>query len=495
MSDSSAPLWLFADQLGPHIHSAEGHHGREVVLIESTAALRRRAGHRQKAHLLLSGMRHLADDLGERAHHLKADGYRDALVEFGRPVVVHEPTSWAAHDFVHRLQAEGLVEEVLPNPSFALPRSDFEQWAGNSSRFRLEMFYRDQRTRFDILMDGDQPMGGAWNYDHDNRKSPPKMPTLGVPDPWWPEEDGIDEQVRADLDALDAPWSGVDGPRLFAVTAAEAQSALETFIDHRLADFGPYEDAMMGGDWSMSHSLLSVPLNLSLLHPLDAVHAAEAAAREGSVPLASAEGFIRQILGWREFVWHLYWHFGRDYRTGNNELNAHRPLPDWFRDLDAGAVTAKCLSDALGGVHDRGWVHHIPRLMVLGNHALQQGYDPDELTRWYTANFVDGYEWVMPVNVVGMSQHADGGKMATKPYSSGGAYINKMSDFCKDCEFDPRKRIGADACPFTAGYWAFTHRHRDRLAKNIRTRRAVASMERLSDLDAVLEQERHRDRF
>ncbi|OZG30561.1 cryptochrome/photolyase family protein [Williamsia sp. 1138] len=494
MSRSPAPLWLFADQLGPHIHSSPENAERDVVLIESSAALHRRAGHRQKAHLLLSGMRHLADELGDRARYIRGVGYRDVLAELPGPVAVHEPTSRAAHEFVHRLASEGLVSEVLPNPSFALPREDFEQWASGHRSFRMETFYREQRTRFDVLMDGDQPAGGTWNFDHDNRKPPPKRRTLGVDEPWWPTEDAIDDEVRADLDALNVSWTGVDGPRLFAVTADEAQAALRTFIDHRLETFGPYEDAIMGDDWTMSHSLLSVPLNLSLLDPLDVVHAAERVAREGEVPLASAEGFIRQILGWREFIWHLYWHFGADY-TANNELDATAPLPDWFRHLDAEAVTARCLSDALSGVRDRGWVHHIPRLMVLGSHALQRGYDPAELTAWFTANFVDGYEWVMPVNVVGMSQHADGGLMATKPYTSGGAYINKMSDHCSDCEFDPKKRLGDDACPFTAGYWYFTHQHQKLLGDNVRTRRQVSNMNRLSDLDAVIEQERARDQF
>ncbi len=494
MTTTPNPLWLFADQLGRHIHSAPEHVDRDVILIESTAALRRRGGHRQKAHLLLSGMRHLVAELGERAQLWQAEGYRDALIELGRPVVVHEPSSRAAHDFVHALADEGLVSEILPNPSFALSRKDFDTWAGDGKTFRMENFYRDQRRRFDILMDGDRPTGGTWNYDHDNREAPPKRETLGVDAPWWPTEDEIDEQVRADLDALDVEWSGVDGPRLFAVTTDEAEEALRTFIDQRLATFGRYEDAIMGADWAMSHSLLSVPLNLSLLDPLDVVHAAEDAARSGAVEIAAAEGFIRQIIGWREFIWHLYWHFGADYTT-RNELDARVPLPDWFRDLDSGAVTARCLSDALDGVRERGWVHHIPRLMILGSHALQRGYDPAELTEWFRANFVDGFEWVMPVNVIGMSQHADGGLMATKPYTSGGAYINKMSDHCRSCEFDPKKRLGDDACPFTAGYWAFTHRHQEMLSANFRTSRSVSTMNRLADLDAVLEQEAGREVF
>ena len=237
-----------------------------------------------------------------------------------------------------------------------------------------------------------------------------------------------------------------------------------------------------------------MPLNLGVLHPLDAVEAAERAYRDGDAPLAAVEGFIRQILGWREYMWHLYWHFGPEY-PANNELAARTSLPEWWKDLDADAVTAQCLHHALKGVRDRGWTHHIQPLMVLGSHALQRGYRPDELTEWFATAYVDGFRWVMPTNVVGMSQHADGGLLATKPYTSGGAYINKMSDHCGDCDYDPKKRVGEGACPFTAGYWAFTHRHRDLLSRNNRTRRAVSSMDRLNDLDAVLEQESARDRF
>ena len=193
-------------------------------------------------------------------------------------------------------------------------------------------------------------------------------------------------------------------------------------------------------------------------------------------------------------MWHLYWHFGEDY-VEENELRARTRLPDWWTDLDADAVTAACLREALQGVRDRGWTHHIQRLMVLGNHALQRGYRPDELTEWFATAYVDGFRWVMPINVVGMSQHADGGRLATKPYASGGAYINKMSNHCGDCAYDPKKRIGDDACPFTAGYWNFVHRHRDRLERNNRTRRSVSTMDRLTDLDAVLEREKHRTTF
>lgn len=488
------PLWLFADQLGPRVHAGEHAH-RPVLLVEAASALRRRRYHRQKLHLVLSGLRHAAADLGERATLIRADTYTEALRRYGRPVLVHEPTSFPAAAFVERLRGQGLVVEVLPTPTFALPRNEFRHWAGGRKRFRLEDFYREQRRRFGVLMDGSEPVGGRWNYDTDNRESPPKGATaLDVPAPYRPREDDIDAEVRRDLDGMSLDTVGVDGPRLFAVTAAEARRALDRFIAERLPLFGRYEDAMMGGDWAMAHSLLSVPLNLGVLHPLDAVHAAEQAYRQGSAPLAAAEGFIRQILGWREYMWHLYWHFGPGY-LDNNSLQAQTPLPRWWADLDADAVSAECLRQALTGVRDRGWAHHIQRLMVLGNHALQRGYRPRELSDWFATAFVDGFAWVMPTNVIGMSQHADGGLLATKPYASGGAYLNRMSNHCAQCRFDPTKRLGEDACPFTAGYWGFVHRHQDLLAANNRTARAVSSMRRLADLEAVVEQEAHREHF
>ncbi|MBJ7341382.1 cryptochrome/photolyase family protein [Mycolicibacterium sp.] len=497
MTDSTrddTPLWLFADQLGPAVHGGEHAH-REVLLVEATSALRKRRYHRQKLHLVLSALRHANEDLGERSTLLRADTYTDALEQFGRPVLVHEPTSHAAEKFVHRMLKQGLVTEVLPTPTFALSRKDFQHWAGNRQRFRMEDFYRDQRRRFDVLMDGREPVGNRWNYDEDNRESPPKkQTTLGLPKPYQPREDDVDEQVRRDLDDMNLDTVGVDGPRLFAVTPTEARRALNRFIEHRLPQFGRYEDAIMGEDWAMSHSLLSVPLNLGVLHPLDAVEAAEQAYRRDEAPLAAVEGFVRQILGWREYMWHLYWHFGPTY-THNNALGAHAALPSWWTDLDAESITAACLRDAIGGVRDRGWNHHIQRLMVLGNHALQRGYKPDDLTEWFATAYVDGFRWVMPTNVIGMSQHADGGLLATKPYASGGAYINKMSDHCGGCAYDPKKRLGDDACPFTAGYWNFVHHNRDMLAKNNRTQRVVANMDRLKDLDAVLEQEADRQEF
>jgi deoxyribodipyrimidine photolyase-related protein len=496
---TKTPLWLFGDQLGRHFHATPANRGRELLLIESEAAMARRPYHRQKLHLVLSAMRHLAAELGDRATVIRARTYREGLERYGRPVVVHEPGSHAAEAFVERLAGEGIVESVLPTAGFILAKEEFAEWADERKRLLMEDFYRDQRRRFDVLLEADgDPVGGRWNLDHDNREPPPHRSTLGVPPPYRPQEDAIDRDVRQDLDRLERAGRihpvGSDGPRLFPVTHAEAQRALRRFVTSRLPTFGAHEDAMLAGDWTMSHALLSAPLNLGLLAPLHVVRQAERCHRDGRAPLNSTEGFIRQILGWREWIWHLYWHMGPEYLDGN-ALEATTALPDWWQALDPAEVTARCLHDVLAGVRDRGYAHHIQRLMVLGNHALQRGYAPRALTDWFATAFVDGYPWVMAANVIGMSQYADGGVVATKPYASGGAYINTMSDYCHGCRFDPTIRLGPDACPFTAGYWAWLDRNAARLQGNHRMARPLSGLRRLRDRAAVVRQELHRERY
>jgi deoxyribodipyrimidine photolyase-related protein len=270
---------------------------------------------------------------------------------------------------VEDLTRDGIVASVLPTPGFILARQDFAAWADGRERLLMEDFYRDQRRRFGVLLEpGDDPQGGRWNLDHDNRERPPKQATLGVPRPYRPHEDAIDREVRRDLDRLRDDRRidpvGDDGPRAFAVTRAEAHRALRRFLTTRLPTFGPYQDAMLSRDWAMSHALLSAPLNLGLLDPLYVVHQAERCLRDGRAPLNSVEGFIRQILGWREWIWHLYWYMGPSY-LDRNALHATAALPAWWEELDADEVTARCLHDALAGVRDRGWVHHIQRLMIL----------------------------------------------------------------------------------------------------------------------------------
>jgi len=480
--------WLFAGQLGSQFDD-----GGKILLIEARSVFGRRPMHRAKAHLILSAIRHRVRELGERVEFHQVGRYSD-VVDGRDDLEVIDPTSWNARRFVRR---RGIP--VLPSRGFVTSEADFGAWASSrgAGRLLLEDFYRDVRSRTGILMQGAAPEGGAWNYDHDNRQPPPRnAATLGLT-PWWPGEDEIDAQVRNDLDRWSAEGSitlvGDDGPRRFAVTESEANIALTDFLNYRLPDFGPYEDAMLQGDWTMAHSLLSVPLNLGLLDPRAVVDAAEAKYHAGEAPLSSVEGFIRQIAGWRDYVWHLYWHLGEGYRTEHNVLAATTPLPRAFAALDSALITAHCLHETIDGMRRHGWAHHIQRLMVLGNWAMQHGYDPVALNDWFIDMFVDGTPWVMPANVIGMSQHADGGIVATKPYAAGGAYISKMSDYCGSCRFNPKVRLGEDACPFTAGYWAFLDRNESRLAGNARMMQPLAGLRRLSDREAVVDQERHRE--
>ncbi len=478
--------WIFGDQLGPHFLDAAD---QPVLMIESDRVFRRRAFHRQKAHLILSAMRHRAAELGDQCDYRRTETYRGGLADISEPLDVVQPTSWAAVHLVDALATERDLERQ-PARGYATTRAEFTAWADGRGgrRLLMEDFYRDSRRRLDVLMRAGEPVGGRWNFDAENREPPPKTATLGLPEPLWPVEDDIDAEVRADLDQLERDgvrFVGVDGVRRFAATREEALAALDDFIEHRLPTFGRYEDAILGEDRWMAHSLLSAPLNLGLLDPIEVARAAEEAYAAGEAPIAAVEGFVRQVIGWRDYIWHLYWYLGEDYRN-RNELGAERSLPSWFVELDPDGTEAACLKSALTSVREEGWAHHIPRLMVLGNYGLQQGWDPAALTDWFHRSFVDGYDWVMVPNVVGMSQHADGGVLATKPYAAGGNYINKMSDHCAGCVFDPKVRVGEKACPFTAGYWRFLHRHRDRFAQNHRMRQMVRGLDRLSDLDQLL---------
>ncbi|NQX14231.1 cryptochrome/photolyase family protein [Microbacteriaceae bacterium VKM Ac-2855] len=487
--DDARTRWIFAGQLGPLFDD-----GGPLMIVEARSVFGRRPMHRAKAHLILSALRHRGAELGDRIEYRRVERYADA-VDGRDDLEVIDPTSWSARRFVRR---RGIA--VLPSRGFITEEAEFRQWADAraGSRLLLEDFYRTVRERTGILMRGDQPEGGRWNYDHDNRASPPKNAArLGLPEPWWPEEDDIDAEVRADLDRWQAEGAvrliGDDHPRRFAVTAEEAQLALADFVESRLNDFGPFEDAMLSGDWTMAHSLLSVPLNLGLLDPRAAIDAVVAEYHSGGAPLASVEGFVRQIAGWRDYVWHLYWYLGEGYRTGNNALQATMPLPPAFRELNPDLIESNCLKETIDGLRRHGWAHHIQRLMVLGNWALQHGYDPVALNDWFIDMFVDGTPWVMPANVIGMSQHADGGIVATKPYASGGAYIDRMSDYCGGCRFNPKVRLGENACPFTAGYWAFLDRVEPAIRGNHRMAQPLAGLRRLADREAVADQERRRE--
>lgn len=481
--------WIFAGQLGDTFDD-----GGRMLLIEAKSVLRRAPIHRAKAHLLLSAVRHRAAELGDRVEFRQVETYAE-VVDGRTDLEVINPTSYA-----ERKLATQRSIPVLPSRGFVTSETDFQLWADGrgAKRMLMEDFYRSVRVRTGLLMEGQAPVGGTWNYDHSNRQPPPKNAvSLGLPEPWWPAEDEIDAQVRADLDrwvaAGDIRLVGEDAPRKFAATAAEARAVLADFVETRLGDFGPFEDATLTHDWTMAHSLLSAPMNLGLLDPREVIDAVVAEHAAGRAPIESVEGVVRQIAGWRDWVWHLYWRLGENYTSSNNALGAHNPLPREFLELDADAIEANCLSQTLRGVRSNGWAHHIQRLMIIGNHALQRGYDPHSLNDWFVDMFVDGTPWVMPANVIGMSQHADGGIVATKPYASGGAYISKMSDYCGGCRFNPKVRLGEDACPFTAGYWAFLDRAEPVLRGNHRMAQPLAGLRRLSDREAVVEQESRRE--
>ena len=492
-STDAPTIWVLGDQLHRNVgglrHRSPG--DCRVLLVQSEAKVASKRWHRQRLHLVLSAMAHFAAELrdeGFEVDHRRAStllaGVRSHIDEFnvGR-VIAMEPMSW---DGVRLFEQAGV--ETIPNEQFTCSYREFADWAAGRRRFKMEDFYRWQRTRLDLLMNsgpsGTEPAGGRWNFDHENRERPPKDGRA------WPQVqqfplDDLDLEVINGLPH--AVW-GADPVGWWPVTRAQALTRLDEFINAGLTPFGPHEDAMLAGEWKLAHSVLASSMNLGLLHPMEVVEAAEAAYRSGAAPINSVEGFIRQVIGWREYVWGLYWLWMPGYREAN-ALDATRPVPPAF--TGEASTNMACVSSVIEHVHDHGYAHHIERLMVLGNLALTAGVDPHAMTEWMWASFVDGAEWVMLPNVIGMALHADGGRMATKPYASGGAYLDKMSDSCKDCRYNPKLRVGDDACPFTTLYWDFLDRNQAAFADNHRMARQLAGMRRLSDLDDVRARAQH----
>jgi deoxyribodipyrimidine photolyase-related protein len=480
--------WIFGDQLGPHFLDGPG---QQVLLVEAKDVFRRRVFHRQRAHLVLSAIRHRAAELGGSARLIRADTYTAALRQVSEPLEVCQPTSRAA---VRLVQRHGQVT-VLPARGFVTSRKDFEIWADTGhARLRLEDYYRYARKRHHVLVGDDgEPAGGAWMLEpaqisarEPDRPRPPAPPAI--------VEDDIDAQVRRDLDEWEREgirFVGRDAPRAFPATRAEAVARLEHFVAHRLVAFGPLQELMTSDDRALAHSKLSTSFNLGLLHPLEAVRLAERAYLAGSVPLASAEAFCRQLLGWRDYIWHLYWYFKTDYpeTATPGRLSS---LPAWFTDLDVDQVRARCVAQALREVRDHAWTHQLPRLLVLQNYGLQRGWRSDDLTDWFQRVFIDGHMWAMVGNIIGLSQYADLGLLVNKPYVAQGGQIDRMSDFCGGCRYRPRVRLGAEACPLTAGYWSYLARVGDQLHGNTGLRHAVRGLDRISDIAQVIEQERKR---
>ena len=341
----------------------------------------------------------------------------------------------------------------------------------------MEFFYRDMRRKTGLLMDGKTPEGGQWNYDSENRK--PAKGERHIPKPLAFQVDAITQDVIDMVKVRFADHVGHIDNFGFAVTRADALEQQAHFLDHALPHFGDYQDAMLTGEPFMWHSILSPYINSGLLDPLELCRNVEARYRQGLVPLNAAEGFIRQVIGWREYVRGIYWLAGPGY-VDRNALRATRPLPDFYW---TGKTDMHCMAQAIGQTLEHAYAHHIQRLMITGNFALLAGIDPAQVHHWYLSVYADAYEWVELPNTLGMSQFADGGMLASKPYASSGAYINRMSDYCRSCRYDVKQRTGPDACPFNALYWDFIARNAALLRGNPRMAMPYKNWDRMSDAD------------
>lgn len=499
-----AGIWIIGDQVDREASSfAAASPDSPIVFVESKKFCQRRPYHWQKLVLILSAMRHFAAELraaGREVHYFTlADDFTTALSEFVQKakidiLFVMEPND---HDRTIAMPAIGRKIgcriEVTPNTQFLASHDQFSEWAEGKRSLVMDFFYRTMRRRLNILIEPDgSPTGASWSLDKLNRVGviPAK---LSLPEGFVVKPDAITRQVIEDVHTHfkghcfggDVSVEQMRDRFIWPVTPESAMAALRQFLRERLVNFGPYEDAMTKRSWSLWHSHLSVAMNCGLLHPQVIVdetlaHALPLVAKN-KLPLNSLEGFMRQVIGWREFMRGIYWwEITREDAIPypqRNELNATRPLPDFYW---SGKTDMNCMADCVRPVIDYGHSHHIPRLMVLANFALLHGISPQLVNEWFIYAYADGYEWVTTPNVVGMGLYADGGIVATKPYAAGGAYINRMSDYCAGCRYDPKKATGPDACPFTRAYWPFLDRHRKRLESNPRTSLTIKGLDRFA---------------
>ncbi|MEX1076091.1 MAG: cryptochrome/photolyase family protein [Pirellulales bacterium] len=390
-------------------------------------------------------------------------------------LVMIEPGEWRVRmELEAAARAAGLPLEIRTDRHFFTTADEFAAHAEGRKQLRLEYFYRPLRTKFGVLMDDGEPAGGAWNYDAENRGAFPKGGPGILPAPRRFEPDGVTRGVLELVAKRFAKHPGSLDSFDWPVTPADARLALDDFLAHRLVNFGRYQDAIWTGEPWLWHARLSQAMNLKLLDPRDVVSGAERAWRKGKVPLEAAEGFIRQVIGWREYVRGVYWRFMPEY-LDRNSLGAEAALPAFYWSAE---TEMNCLKDAIGQTMKYGYAHHIQRLMVTGLFAMLLGVRPQEVHRWYLAVYVDAVEWVELPNTLGMSQFADGGVMASKPYCATGAYIDRMSNACKGCRYNPKKATGPEACPFTTLYWDFLARHEKLLAKNQRMAMQLKNLSR-----------------
>ncbi|MFM9032126.1 MAG: cryptochrome/photolyase family protein [Opitutaceae bacterium] len=486
---------VLGDQLDAHSAALDGFDGaRDAIWMAEVAGESEHVvSSKVRTALFLSAMRHFRDAqraLGRRVEYVELDAPGNTQTLAGelaralaalRPerVVMVQAGELRLEQEITALAAKlDVALEVRPDRHFLCTPEEFREHASGRKQLRMEFFYREMRRRHRVLLDdADEPLGGQWNFDHDNRES---FGREGPPRPLpAPKRFPPDATTRSVLQLVEKRFARHPGDLSvfdWPVTPEDARRALDDFVEHRLADFGRYQDAIWCGEPWLYHSLISAAMNLKLLDPRAVIAAVERAVRAQRVPLAAGEGFIRQVLGWREYVRGVYWLHMPDYGE-RNALGAKEPLPAFYW---TGDTAMACLRDALGQTLRFGYAHHIQRLMVTGLYSLLLGVDPKRIHEWYLGVYVDAVEWVELPNTLGMSQYADGGVMASKPYVATGKYLQRMSNACASCRFDPTKATGDEACPFTTLYWDFLLRHETLLRGNQRMALQVKNVARLS---------------
>ncbi|MGD1896536.1 MAG: cryptochrome/photolyase family protein [Phormidesmis sp.] len=480
-------IWVLGDQLWQGQSAIASRktdkNNTPIILIESLTLAKERRYHKQKLILIWSAMRHFAAELeadGWQVTYETADTFEAPLKKWLKQHSIDELRVMAPADrpfstFLSQLKLScDLVQTA--NNHFLWSEQDFEGWAASRKSLLLESFYREGRKRFDVLMNGKKPIGDAWNFDKQNRK--PAKGKISPPEPLTFEPDEITQTVTASVEAASYPTFGDADSFGWAVTREQALAVLDNFVRDRLPTFGPYQDAMVTGQNTMWHALLSPYLNIGLLQPMEVIDAIAAAYEaDPSIPLNSVEGFIRQVLGWREYMRGIYNHVDDDYPSRNYFEHTYS-LPDFFW---TGDTQLNCLHQTIDTVKRTGYAHHIQRLMILANFSLISGLSPQAVEDWFHAAFIDAYDWVMQTNVIGMGLFADGGVLATKPYASSANYVNKMSDYCKGCKYDKKARVGENACPFNFFYWDFLDRHREKLSSQGRMNFILKNLDKMSE--------------
>ncbi len=479
-------VWVLGDRL--HLQQAALQSCQEqkstvsVILVESLNHVKVRRYHQQKLVLVWSAMRHFAAELegdGWQVEYAIADDFQTALAEWIARCNITElrvmtPVDRPFRQLIAKLELPCAIV-LIPDNHFLWSKREFSDWVKSRDSLVMEYFYRAGRQKFNVLMNGKQPIGGKWNLDRQNRQ-PPKG-KLHPPTPLKFKPDRITTEVIIKVRQLDVPTYGKLDSFEWGVTRAEALQVLDNFIELRLPTFGPYQDAMVAGETTMWHALISPYLNLGLLTPLEVIQKVETAYHNRDLDLNSVEGLIRQILGWREYLHGIYHHVDDDYFQ-QNWFGHDRALPDFF--WDAERAQMNCFHEILSQVEDSGYAHHIQRLMAIGNFALIAGLNPHTVEDWFHSAFIDAYDWVMQINVLGMGLFADGGIVATKPYAASANYINKMSDYCAGCQYDPKQRTGERACPFNYFYWDFLARHQAQLQSQGRMGPILKHLDKIS---------------